>query len=1118
MNQFGQHRPEQKQEGTRLEKQEQVALPIDAYKEAILEAVKQNPSTVLVGETGSGKTTRTPLFLLEAFKDAKIAVTSPRVLPARSVSKYVAGQLNERVGETVGVITRDTKEISPKTRCFFMTDGVLLNMLRKDPALTDLDIVMVDEAHERGLNVDFSLGLLKRSQKLRQEKGLEELKIVVASATLEEEKFTNYFSDAPLTKVPGRLFPVDTVYLKPELITDKRTRDRRLEDSTEHAARVAQSVVQDMEKDGDILIFMPGEAEIRKTLQELSSLESSSLELLPLFGSMNPQDQDKIFTRNGKRKIIVSTNIAETSLTIDTVRHVIDSGTLKQKSYNPVTGIDTLAVQEASKANMDQRKGRAGRVSSGWCYRLMSEQEYESYEAFAKPEILRSNLAEVVLKMKDMGIDDIEGFEFVDQPSTVAIHDAVRQLTALGALDEQENITELGKEMVELPLRPDLSRALLEAKKLKCLPLMVDVAAMMSLSEQLFFRAKDNDPEGVTKEVRQKSLQVEGSDYLTALSVWRTWQKSNYSAQFAIDHLLNVKALREAGQVRDLLLQTLGKVHLTLEKGEGQESSEKELLTRCLLASKPESIFYVDYSGRWPVYNVASQNSAGKKGVSIFPGSSCFKKFEEPKYFLGEDIYTNDKHVTYVRKCHTLTLEELKKAVPHLVEEKVVTENSYYGPSSKDVVLINGVQVSSTYKESSRSSSLRAEPLPDIFMRTQVRAQELLEKDNKLRPYQVNEVMVEGKSIGERNREVIALLKDYRARNRTLTYVVPDVYELAEDVLARGTMKTLEDVAKNKEVFLLNRKEYLREEDMEETDRLSPRAVPLGGVMIPVVYEDPYRFGELFKQEHPRKAALTFDLQTVTSVMKDKQGSFDVSLPLVDEIQFLYRYEDSRSGYASHYTHTKHFKSFKELAHFALTNHFEAEERERVEVLSGGMSKEEKEKFFSTLVADEVEVLNGALDTKEKKEKLAGRLGSLRTIFPIVEELLKEKMDSKTRNKVLSQIIASKKEVRTTLEAVEDYKRTPIKVEAITTKIRSFEKLLTDSDMLSLLEIIDKRYLGLVYKNLETLERAVQEGEVDYTDELKKKVITKAFQLLVGHNPKLLTPSEAGDILIEELL
>ncbi len=669
-------------------------LPMDRSRDSVMEMIDNNKTVIVVGETGSGKTTRTPIYLMEQYPDKKIAVTSPRVLPARSVSRYVAQQKGGLVGGEIGLITREKREVGEDTRVTFMTDGILLNMLRKDPMLLDLDIVMVDEAHERSLNIDLGLGLLKQAQRLRKEKGKSELKIVVASATIEEQKFADYFESSPVAKVEGRLFPVDLEYRG---VPDG-------DDYTVKAGLIVKEIINNNEE-GDILVFMPGEEEINKTVDSINSLISSeTVNVLPLFGAMNPQDQDRIFAKNGKRKVIVSTNIAETSVTIDGVKHVIDAGLLKQKEYNPDTGIDALTLSKASQANLNQRMGRAGRTSPGKCYRLISKSDFESRDAFQKPEILRFDLGEIVLKMKDMGIKDVEGFDFIDNPSKARIHDAVTNLTRLGALDKNGDITEIGQEMVRLQLRPDLARMLIEAKHLDCLTEMIDICAMMSASKQVFVRPRRTDNQSETAEnyrktMNQNTLKIDDSDVLTLLNVWKKWEESRFNNGFAFEHLLNIKALKEVGLTRMQLLRALGEGGTNVENGD--KEIDKTKIVKCLLAGMPDSIFFSNDNGYHygPVADLPYLN-----GAQIFPGSVLFKRGGD--LILAMNINKSEKEISnswggtfkketlYARVCHKITLDEIKEALPGSVTESKSGEpqQRYGGDSYYQIynILING--------------------------------------------------------------------------------------------------------------------------------------------------------------------------------------------------------------------------------------------------------------------------------------------------------------------------------------------------------------------------------------------------------------------------------------------
>ena len=1088
-------------------------LPIEKYRDQILESVRNNQTTVLVGETGSGKTTMSPRFLMDAFPDKKIAVTSPRVLPARSVSSYVAMQMGETVGRgRIGLITREVKEFSGDTQCTFMTDGILLNMLRIDPMLSSLDVVMIDEAHERGINVDFSLGLLKRAQKLRKEKGLSELKIMVASATIEEEKFVNYFDSVPLVKVPGRMFPVETHYV-PHVMKDNGEKMPY----TEQAAVVANKILQDYKKDGDILIFMPGEAEINHVIECFNKLNNDQgVEVLPLFGSMKAEDQDKIFARNGKRKVIVATNVAETSITIDTVKHVIDSGLVKQKSYNPETGIDSLVTTEASQANMNQRMGRAGRVSDGDCYRLMGEHGFEKRDEFSRPEILRSNLGEIVLKMKDMGIDDVIGFDFIDKPSKVAVVDAINQLKALGALDEEDKITEMGKEMVRMPLRPDLSRALIEARDIGCLDQMVDICAMMSTSKSAIIQPKREgvyDSDQVEKVIRQNSLKVAGSDYMTMLNIWRKWEEDGFTTSFAFDNLLNIKVLREVGQVRDQLLKILGENSSDDNRHkEHEDLTEEEKITKCLLTSRPNNIFFEVLRRKYPTYDMAMVGT-NIKDVSVFPGSVSFKT--DSKFFIGEDVYTNDKGATYVRKCHNLTLDKIKKLVPHMVvrEKEGEPQKSFYtGQVTQNYVIkINGVvatrddeviegggnSISSLYRRgfgSAGVSTYESERDTTVYL------------DAYTASYDLERTKLEsGMTLREHNEYVTNRLNYYKAKNRNLAFDLPRFGFVSEKIRAdidSGLMKSKEDIMNNISRYTLNINDYISQEEIDETLEKSPDYIDIGGVSLGVRYIN-------------GTARISFDLNTVMRIVNNEKRNLEVDLPLVDSIEFVYAYEPGSSSFSNGGYGTRPFDSLKDLIHYALTNKYESEKRDKIEQSLGGQELADLEKEIDALGKGEILGLSGKIDSLQKKEVFERRVEILRGIIVAMDKILLEIEDSKDKNKVSTRLTNLKKELRLLLEKIKDYKRVEIKAEDIIVGIKSFEKVLSSEEFVNTFKMKNKRFLVIIYNNVKLLLEAAVDGDVEINEELKDKIFKKSLELTKGLVPALLNKEKADELIIE---
>uniref|UniRef100_A0A2P2M1N5 RNA helicase n=1 Tax=Rhizophora mucronata TaxID=61149 RepID=A0A2P2M1N5_RHIMU len=466
------------------------SLPVWQQKEEFLQTLRNNQVLVLVGETGSGKTTQIPQFVLEAVdldtadkrRKMMIGCTQPRRVAAMSVSQRVAEEMDVNIGEEVGYSIRFEDCSSARTVLKYLTDGMLLREAMTDPLLERYRVIILDEAHERTLATDVLFGLLKEVLRNRSD-----LKLVVMSATLEAEKFQGYFNGAPLMKVPGRLHPVEIFY------TQEPERD--------YLEAAIRTVVQihTCETPGDILVFLTGEEEIedacRKITKEIGNMgeQVGPVKVVPLYSTLPPAMQQKIFepappplTEGGPagRKIVVSTNIAETSLTIDGIVYVIDPGFAKQKVYNPRVRVESLLVSPISKASAHQRAGRAGRTRPGKCFRLYTEKSFnQDLQPQTYPEILRSNLANTVLTLKKLGIDDLVHFDFMDPPAPETLMRALEVLNYLGSLDDEGNLTKLGEIMSEFPLDPQMSKMLVISPEFNCSNEILSISAMLSVSQ-----------------------------------------------------------------------------------------------------------------------------------------------------------------------------------------------------------------------------------------------------------------------------------------------------------------------------------------------------------------------------------------------------------------------------------------------------------------------------------------------------------------------------------------------------------------------------------------------------------------------------------------------------------
>ncbi|KAL5800658.1 hypothetical protein ACOSQ3_032290 [Xanthoceras sorbifolium] len=534
------------------------SLPILQFEEKIVETVEQNPVVVVIGETGSGKSTQLSQILHRRgyTKSGIIGVTQPRRVAAVSVARRVAQELDVRLGEEVGYAIRFEDRTSEKTCIKYLTDGVLLRESLSNPNLDQYSVIILDEAHERSLNTDILLGLVKRLVKMR----ISNLKILITSATLDGEKVSKFFSNCPILNVPGKLFPV-------EILHSKERPTSYLDSCLKTAIDIHVR-----EPEGDVLIFMTGQDDIEKLVSMLEdkvrSLEEGSCMdavVLPLHGSLPPEMQVRVFSAPPPncRRFIVSTNIAETSLTVDGVVYVIDAGYVKQRQYIPSTGMYSLDVVQISKVQANQRAGRAGRTRPGKCYRLYPSKVYQDeFLDVTVPEIQRSSLAGSVLYLKSLDLADMDilKFDFLDPPSAESLRDALKQLYLIDAIDENGSITTFGRTMAELPLEPSLSRTLMEANEYGCLSQALTVAAMLS-AETTLLQGRSKITE---KKRKHPSVDLpDGSgwgDHIQLLQIFECWDENHYNVNWCKDNDLQVRGMMFVKDVRKQLAQIMQKI------------------------------------------------------------------------------------------------------------------------------------------------------------------------------------------------------------------------------------------------------------------------------------------------------------------------------------------------------------------------------------------------------------------------------------------------------------------------------------------------------------------------------------------------------------------------------
>jgi ATP-dependent helicase HrpA len=584
-------------------------LPIAIHRKEIIDLIQSNQVVVIAGETGSGKTTQIPKMCLDAglARKGKIACTQPRRVAALSISRRIAEELGVEWGEEVGAKIRFTDKTRRDTLIKVMTDGMLLTEIQGDSDLREYSVIIVDEAHERSLNIDFLLGYLKELLKRRKD-----LKIVITSATIDTKAFSEAFDGAPILEVSGRLYPVETIYAPI---------DELLEDSGDmtYVDGVVRGIemILDWNRPGDVLVFLPGEKDIREVRDMLEKRGFTQLEILPLFGRLSGQDQDRIFKSSRFRKVILSTNIAETSITIPGIRFVVDSGLARVSRCSSHTHTRRLPIEKVSQSSANQRKGRAGRLSEGVCLRLYSEQDFLSRPEFATPEILRSNLADVILRMIAFRIGDIRTFPFIEPPVERAIRSGFELLVQLGALDQHNELTPLGRKLAHLPADPTVGRMLLEAHKEGCVREVLVIASGLSIQdprERPMDLAKEAD-------VMHRKFQHPESDFLTLLNIWTAYHdemerlSQNQLRKFCKAHFLSYLRMREWRDIYHQLERTLKEIRAFRDN---TLPAEYDQIHRALLSGLLSGVGQLEEANHYR----ATRN----RKVMIFPGSGLFKK------------------------------------------------------------------------------------------------------------------------------------------------------------------------------------------------------------------------------------------------------------------------------------------------------------------------------------------------------------------------------------------------------------------------------------------------------------------------------------------------------------
>ncbi len=608
-------------------------LPVSNQRDKLVTLIEENQVVVLAGETGSGKTTQLPKLCLEAGRGLQgiIGHTQPRRLAARSVAQRIAEELQVPLGQQVGYQVRFNEQVSPNTLVKLMTDGILLAETRQDPDLLRYDTIIIDEAHERSLNIDFLLGYLKQLLQRRKD-----LKLIITSATIDVERFAKHFNDAPVVQVSGRTYPVDLWYRplfqgkneEGKLEDRGMGREQALLDGVEQAlSEIEKHERGKGQSTGDVLIFLPGERDIRELAQFLRKLDRPQWQIMPLYGRLSFAEQQKVFQPGGAgRRIVLATNVAETSVTVPGIRYVIDPGTARLSRYSYRSKVQRLPIEAISQASANQRKGRCGRVAAGICIRLYDEDDFISRPEFTDAEILRTNLASVILQMHDLKLGAVADFPFIDMPDSRFVNDGMKLLQELGALDERRHLTSLGKQIARLPVDPRIARMILAGQQWGALQEVLVIAAALTIQDP---RDRPQDKMQAADQKHQQ-WRDNNSDFLSLLNLWQDHEEQrqelsqNQLRKWCGKNYLAYMRMREWREVHRQILLMCQHMGLSLN----QEVASYEAIHRALLTGLLGNIGHKDEDG--------SFLGPRQRRFHIFPGSAVYKK--PPAWIMAAEL------------------------------------------------------------------------------------------------------------------------------------------------------------------------------------------------------------------------------------------------------------------------------------------------------------------------------------------------------------------------------------------------------------------------------------------------------------------------------------------------
>ena len=631
-------------------------LPVSQRKDDIAAAIRDHQVVIVAGETGSGKTTQIPKICLEIGRGVRglVGHTQPRRIAARSVAERIAEELGTELGEAVGYTVRFTDHSSPASYIKLMTDGILLAEMQRDRDLLAYDTLIIDEAHERSLNIDFLLGYLAQLLPRRPD-----LHVVITSATIDSAKFSDHFGGAPVIEVTGRTYPVEVRY-RPYGNTTEDANGKKVTDDRDQTQAISDAVAElSSAGPGDVLVFLSGEREIKDTADALNALAVPDLTVLPLYARLSAAEQHRVFESHRGRRVVLATNVAETSLTVPGIRYVVDPGTARISRYSTRLKVQRLPIEAISQASANQRKGRCGRVADGICIRLYEEEDFLARPEYTEPEILRTNLASVILQMTALGLGDVGAFPFVDPPDSRNIRDGVALLHELGALDPKQQdpnkrLTPLGRQLAQLPVDPRLGRMILEADKLGCVREVCVLAAVLSMQDP---RERPSDKQQQADE-KHSRFSDKTSDFLTYLNLWRYLREqqemlsSSAFRRLCRADFLNYLRVREWQDLDSQLRSVAKRLGVSLNDNPASEDNLHQALLSGLLShiglkDGPKS----DYLG------------ARGARFTVFPGSTLARK--SPTYVMAAELVETSR--LFARTVARIDPEWAERLAPHLV-------------------------------------------------------------------------------------------------------------------------------------------------------------------------------------------------------------------------------------------------------------------------------------------------------------------------------------------------------------------------------------------------------------------------------------------------------------------